>query len=139
MLQTFINGLTLKSVAETLKARVVEENEKEVLQIANLNQRIKSFTGTKEDIAKGLLEINSELEGMRLAVSNLADGFDSKTRMVNRINKLEYQKGVFESRDKTKGTDVLIEIAQDVRISEATVALNEELIGLLDSKISTLA
>ena len=139
MLQTFINGLTLKSVAEALKARVVEENEKEVLRISNLNQRIKNFTGSKEDIANGLNEITSELNGLKLAVVNLLDGTDAKTRLANRINKLEYQKGVFESKDKSKGADVLIEIAQDILISEATVALNQTLIGLLDAKIATMA
>ena len=128
MIQTFINGLTLKSVAEALKARVVEENEKEVLRISNLNQRIKNFSGSKEDHANGLIEINGELTGT-----------DSKVKLQSRIRKLEYQKAEFESKDQTKTAVVLIEIAQDVLISEATVALNEELIGLLDTKIATLA
>ncbi len=139
MIQTFINGLTLKSVAETLKARVVEENEKEVLRISNLKQRIKNFSGTKQDRANGLIEITGELTGLQTAVLSVLDGTDAKVRLQSRIRKLEYQKVEFESKDQTKTAVVLIEIAHDVLISEATVALNEELIGLLDTKIATLA
>jgi hypothetical protein len=50
-----------------------------------------------------------------------------------------YQKGVFESRDKSKGADVLVEVAQDILVSEATVSLNNQLIGLLDTKIASMA
>jgi hypothetical protein len=139
MIQNFINGLTLKSVAETLKARVVEENEKEVLRISNLNQRIKNFSGTKQDRANGLIEINGELTGLQTAVLSVLDGTDAKVRLQSRIRKLEYQKAEFESKDQTKTAVVLIEIAQDVLISQAIVALNEDLLGLLDAKIASLA
>jgi hypothetical protein len=139
MLQTFINGITLKSVAESLKARVVEENEKEQLRIANLNQRIKNFSGSREDITEGLIEVNAELAGLQNAVGSLVEGSDTRVKLENRINRLVYQKGVFESRDKSKGADVLVEIAQDILVSEATVALNNTLIGLLDTKIASMA
>ena len=139
MLQTFINGITLKSVAESLRARVVEENEKEQLRIANLNQRIKNFSGSREDITEGLIEVNAELAGLQNAVGSLVEGSDTRVKLENRINRLVYQKGVFESRDKSKGADVLVEVAQDILVSEATVSLNNQLIGLLDTKIASMA
>ena len=139
MLQSFINGITLKSVAESLKARVVEENDKEQLRIANLNQRIKNFTGSREDIVNGLIEINAELTGLQNAVGSLVEGTDSRVRLENRIMRLEYQKSVFESRDKSRGADILVEVAQDLLVSEATVALNTQLIELLNTKIAAMA
>jgi hypothetical protein len=139
MLQSFINGITLRSVAESLKARVVEENEKEELRIANLNQRVKNFTGSREDIVNGLIEINAELSGLQNAVGSLVEGTDSRVKLENRIKRLEYQKGVFESRDKARGADILVEVAQDLLVAEATVALNTQLINLLNTKIAGMA
>jgi hypothetical protein len=139
MLQSFISGITLKSVAESLKARVVEENDKEQLRIANLNQRIKNFTGSREDIANGLIQVNAELTGLQNVVGSLVEGSDTRDKLEIRILRLEFQKSIFESRDKTRGADILVEVAQDLLVSEATVALNEQLIDLLNTKIAGMA
>jgi hypothetical protein len=139
MLQSFINGITLKSVAESLKARVVEENDKEQLRIANLNQRIKNFTGSREDIANGLIQVNAELTGLQNVVGSLVEGSDTRDKLETRILRLEFQKNVFESRDKTRGADILVEVAQEILVSEAAVALNAQLIGLLNTKIAGMA
>lgn len=137
MLQQFINGLQLKAEVEALRNGVLSEKEKAIVRQGALNVRIKSFSSSKTSITAGLASINAELAGLQVAFPSLADG-DSKDDMVEaRIKKLEYQKYLFEGRNKDKGQYALVEIAHDLEVVEAILAKQDEYIALLDTKLAT--
>jgi hypothetical protein len=136
MLQTFINGLQLKAEVEALKNGVLAEREKAVVRQGALNVRIRSFSSSKSSITGGLASINAELTGLQAAFPALAEG-DAKDDMEARIKKLEYQKFLFETRNKDKGQYALVEIAHDLEVVEATIARQDAYIAMLDAKLAT--
>jgi hypothetical protein len=139
MIETFINGLTDKPAANALRAKVASEKEIEVVRVATLNIRIKSFTGTRENITEGLTSITGELTGLQSAILSLPAGGERYLKMADEIEKLKYQKYVLESRNRDKSVEVLIELAHDVEIAEAIIAAKDSFLALLDAKIATLA
>jgi hypothetical protein len=139
MIETFINGLTDKPAANTLRAKVADEREIEVVRVATLNIRIKSFSGTRENITEGLTSITGELTGLQSAILSLPAGGERYLKMADEIEKLKYQKYVLESRNRDKSVEVLIELAHDVEIAESIIAAKDSFLALLDAKIATMA
>jgi len=136
MLQIFINGIQLKAEVEALKNGVLIEKEKAVVRQGALNVRIKSFSNSKISITGGLTSINAELAGLQVAFPALAPG-DAKDDMEGRIKRLEYQKYLFESRNKDKGQYALVEIAHDLEVVESVIAKQDAYIDMLDAKLAT--
>ena len=139
MIETFINGLTDKPAANALRAKVASEKEIEVVRVATLNIRIKSFSGTRENITEGLTSITGELTGLQSAILSLPAGGERYLKMADEIEKLKYQKYVLESRNRDKSVEVLIELAHDVEIAESIIAAKDSFLALLDAKIAPMA
>ena len=139
MIENFINGLLDKPAAKALRAKVADEREIEVVRVSTLNIRIKSFSGTRDNITEGLTSITGELTGLQTAILSLPAGGERYLKMTDDIEKLKYQKYVLESRNRDKSVEVLIELAHDVEIAEAIIAAKDSFLALLDAKIATLA
>ena len=139
MLNTLINGLLDKTAANTLRAKVADEREIEVVRVSTLNIRIKSFSSTKDNITEGLTSITGELTGLQTAILSLPAGGERYLNMTDDIEKLKYQKYVLESRNRDKSIEVLVELAHDVEIAESIIAAKDSFLALLDAKIATMA
>ena len=139
MIQELINGLTDKTAANTLRARVADEREIEVVRVSQLNIRVKSFTNTKDNITEGLTSITGELTGLQSAILSLPEGGEKFLKMTDEIERLKYQKYVLQSRNRDKGAEVLVELALDILVAEAIIATKNSVLALLDTKISTMA